>query len=358
MIRVRGLSLRIGAFALRELSLEVANGDYFILLGPTGSGKTLFIECLCGLIRPDAGTIEIDGCDVTALAPRLRGIGYVPQHQGLFPHLSVRDNIAFPLRARRVPATAAEERIGPLVELLGIGHLLDRWPANLSGGERQKVALARALAARPNLLLLDEPVSALDEGSRERLCAELRRIHEELRITTLHVSHSVEEALSIGNRAAVLNDGQIVQVGNLVDLLRRPANDFVARFFRTENIIQAAATPLPNGTSELSFATHRLTASGRHQGNVTFVIRPETLLVHPLAGDPASSQVTRDAARATNHLPATLVRASDRGVYRRLELDAAGIPLIAYTTASSEAFAPGQRCFVAFPPDAIHVLPS
>ena len=283
MIRVRGLNLRIGAFALHELSLEVARGDYFILLGPTGSGKTLFIECLCGLLRPDAGSIEIDGRDVTALAPRLRGIGYVPQHQGLFPHLSVEDNIAFPLRARHLPRAEVKARMGPLVELLGLGHLLGRWPAHLSGGERQKVALARALAPRPEVLLLDEPVSALDEGSRERLCGELRRIHEELQVTTLHVSHSVEEALSTGNRAGVLNNGQVVQTGALTELLRRPASEFVARFFRTENIVAATATPLPDGTSELAFAGHRLLAPRRHEGAVTFVIRSESLSIHPVS---------------------------------------------------------------------------
>ncbi len=346
MIRVRGLCLHIGAFALRDLTLDVANGDYFMLLGPTGSGKTLFIECLCGLLRPNAGTIEIDGRDVTALPPRRRGIGYVPQHQGLFPHLKVRDNIAFPLKVAGRAAGAIENGAAPLIELLGLGHLLDRWPANLSGGERQKVALARALAARPKVLLLDEPVSALDEGSRERLCTELRRIHEELHVTTLHVSHSVEEALSVGDRAAVLKDGEVVQTGDLVDLLRRPASEFIARFFRTENVIEATATPLPDGGSQLSFATHRLAANGRHEGRVTFVIRPERLVVH-LAQD-----------SAPNGIPATLVRVGDRGVYRRLELDAGGIPLVAYTTAGSEAFTPGHQCLVAFPPDAIHVLPS
>ncbi len=348
MIRVRGLDLRIGTFALRGLSLDVAQGDYFVLLGPTGSGKTLFIECLCGLLRPDAGSIEIGGRDVTALAPRLRGIGYVPQHQGLFPHLSVADNIAFPLRARRWPRDMMRERTGPLVDLLGIGHLLGRWPAHLSGGERQKVALARALAPRPEVLLLDEPVSALDESSRERLCRELRRIHEELHVTTLHVSHSVEEALSTGNRAGVMNDGQVVQTGALTELLRRPASEFVARFFRTENIVPATATPLPGGGSELAFATHRLTVPGRHDGPVTFAIRPESLQVEPAVGGASLPRA--------NAIPALLKHVGDRGLYRRLELDA-GLPLVAFSTLSAEAFQVGQSCRVALPAEAIHVLP-
>ncbi|HUT32699.1 MAG TPA: ABC transporter ATP-binding protein [Planctomycetota bacterium] len=344
MIRVRDLNLRIGTFALRDLSLQVAQGDYFVLLGPTGSGKTLFIECLCGLLRPDAGTIEIDGRDVTHLAPRLRGIGYVPQHQGLFPHLSVEDNIAFPLRTRRLPRAEIKERVGPLVDLLGIGPLLRRWPAHLSGGERQKVALARALAPHPKLLLLDEPVSALDESSRERLCSELHRIHEELQITTLHVSHSVEEALSIGNRAGVLNAGEVVQTGSLTELLRRPASEFVARFFRTENIVPAAATPLPGGGSELSFAGHQLRVAGHHEGSVTFVIRAESLAIHP------------KGAAVSNGIEATLTRLSERGLYRRLEFRA-GVPLVAFSTLPAETFRVGESYRVALPPEAIHVLP-
>ncbi|MBM4035732.1 MAG: ABC transporter ATP-binding protein [Planctomycetes bacterium] len=357
MIRVRGLNLRIGAFALRGLALDVARGDYFILLGPTGSGKTLFIECLCGLIRPDGGTIEIDGEDVTSLAPRLRGIGYVPQHQGLFPHLTVQENIAFPLRARRWPAALIKEGTEQFVELLGIGYLLQRWPGNLSGGERQKVALARALVTQPQVLLFDEPVSALDESSRERLCGELRRIHEELHITTVHVSHSVEEALSVGSRAGVMNDGQVVQTGPLTELLRRPADEFVARFFRTENIFQAAASPLPDGGCELAFAGHRLAASGRHGGKVTFIIRPEDIHVHGTHCAPADSPLTHHESRITNSLPAVLRRVSDRGVYRRLEFDAA-VPIVVYSAGAAESFVPGQTYLLAFPPEAVHVLPS
>lgn len=358
VISVRGLNLRIGAFALHDISLEVPSGDYFVLLGPTGSGKTLLVECLCGLLRPDGGTIEIGGRDVTRLAPRHRGCGYVPQHQGLFPHLRVRDNIAFPLRAQGVAVGEIPGRVAPLVELLGIGYLLERWPAHLSGGERQKVALARALASRPKVLVLDEPVSALDEASRERLCGELRRIHGELGITTLHVSHSVEEALSVGTRAALFNGGRVAQAGPLPDLLRRPASEFVARFFRTENILAATAAPLPDGQgSQLTFAGHRLTVPGSHQGAVTFVIRPESIQVALDRPQAASSPGTRHShpAHGTDAIPALLKHVSDRGLHRRLEFDA-GVPLVAYSTLPAEAFSPGGAYALALPPEAIHVL--
>jgi ABC-type Fe3+/spermidine/putrescine transport system ATPase subunit len=346
MIRVQGLGYQVGAFSLRRVTLQVEPGEYCVLLGPTGSGKTLLIECLCGLLRPSAGTIEIGGRDVTHLAPRLRGIGYVPQHSGLFPHLNVRRNITFPLRTRHLTASERRERLEPLAELLRLKPLLDRWPAHLSGGERQKVALARALAARPRLLLLDEPVSALDEPSREHLCAELRRIQRQLQVTTIHVSHSIEEAFSVGDRAAVLHEGRLVQAAPLAELLRRPASEFVARFFRSENLFQATAAPLPDGGTEVAFAGHTLRTGGRHEGAVTFVIRPEALQVHP------------PEAQVANGVPAVLKQVSDRGPYQRLEFDA-GVPIVAYTTARADSAGSwaGQACVVAFPSDAIHILP-
>ena len=344
MIRVERLCYRVGAFALEDVSLEVGAGEYFVLLGPTGSGKTLLVECLCGLLRPLGGRIEIDGLDVTRLAPRLRGIGYVPQHQALFPHLSVRDNIAFPLRARHVPRAEVRRRLGPFVELLRLEHLLARWPMHLSGGERQKVALARALVAQPRLVLLDEPVSALDESTREHLCAELRRIHGELDVTTIHISHSVEEALSVADRAGVIHQGRLVQAGPLRDLISRPVSEFVARFFRAHNIIRATAEPDGDAT-RLTFAGHAIRVPGQLRGAVTFVIRPEALEVHK-------------AATVANAVPAVLRRVSDHGPYRHLEFDA-GIPLVTCSTAPADTLsaAVGEPHTLVFPPDAIHVLP-
>jgi ABC-type sugar transport system ATPase subunit len=346
MIRVRGLEFTVGAFHLGPVSLEVGGGDYFVLLGPTGMGKTLFLECLCGLLRPARGRVEIDGRDVTALPPRERRIGYVPQHQGLFPHLTVLGNLAFPLRVRGVGAAERRRELAPLIELLGLEPLLHRWPGTLSGGERQKVALARALAHRPPVLLLDEPVSALDEPARERLCAELRRIHDELGITTMHVSHNVEEAFSVADRAGVLHEGRLVQTGPIGELLRRPATEFVARFFRCENILQATATPADDGTSELAFAGHTLRVPGRHQGAVTFVIRPEALRMRSTdSADP-------------NGVAAVLQRVTDRGPYARLEFDA-GVTLVVYAGRPAAVFAAavGQQRTLVFPPDAIHFLP-
>jgi ABC-type sugar transport system ATPase subunit len=229
MIDVRGLSLRAGTFRLREVSLHAAPGEYFVLMGQTGSGKSLLIKCICGLIRPVAGMVRIGGRDVTRLEPRLRRVGYMPQDCGLFPHLTVLKNITFSLEARGLARRHAVRAVGPLVEMLGLGRLLARSPRSLSGGEQQKVALARALAGRPKALLLDEPVSALDEPTRRDVCAELRDVQRSLGIATVHVCHSLEEARSVADRVGVLHEGALHQTGPVEELSARPATDAVAR---------------------------------------------------------------------------------------------------------------------------------
>ena len=233
MIRTEEITFRVGAFKLQRLSMEIAKGEYLILLGPPGSGKTVFLECICGLKRLESGKIFIEGRDVTNLEPRLRGIGYVPQDYALFPHLSVEQNIAFGLRVRG----RAEGKVIETADLLGIRQLLPRTIAGLSGGEKQRVALARALVLQPKILLLDEPVSALDEVTRQEVCAQLRSIQRKLGLTTIHVSHNLEEAFSVADRAAILHQGVLKQIGTMDELSLRPNSDFVARFMRCDKHI-------------------------------------------------------------------------------------------------------------------------
>lgn len=230
MIRAEEIVFQVDQFELKRLSIEIADGEYFILLGPPGSGKTVFLECLCGLRRLTSGRIYIDGRDVTHLEPRLRGIGYVPQDYALFPHLSVEQNIAFGLRVRG----RTQEKVGETAEMLGIGQLLSRSIVGLSGGEKQRVALARALVLQPKILLLDEPVCALDEVTRQEICAQLLRIQRKLGLTTVHVSHNLEEAFSVADRAAILHEGTLQQVGPMDELLCEPSSDFVSHFMRSE----------------------------------------------------------------------------------------------------------------------------
>ena len=229
MIEIRDLRFSVGDFSIEVAHLAVRCGEYFVLLGPNGSGKTLLLSCLCGLIRAESGSVIVGGRDVTHLEPRLRQIGYVPQDYGLFPHMNVARNITFALRARGMKHAAALDRLKPLIDLLNLRGLLTHWPLTLSGGERQKVALARALAIQPVVLLLDEPVSALDGPTRDEVLEQLRTVQREVAVTTLHVCHSLDEAAAVADRAGVMIRGRLVQTGRLAELSAAPANADVAR---------------------------------------------------------------------------------------------------------------------------------
>ncbi len=207
MIAVEGLSLRAGAFAVEGVSFAIATGEYAVLMGRTGCGKTTLLEAICGLKPVRGGRIRLLGRDVTDLPPADRGVGYVPQDLALFPTMTVRDHLGFALEVRRWEARAATRRIEELTELLGIGRLLDRRPPGLSGGEAQRVALGRALAFRPAVLLLDEPLSALDEDTRAGMYGMLRSVQRQTGVTTLHVTHSRAEARALADRLFLFDKG-------------------------------------------------------------------------------------------------------------------------------------------------------
>ena len=232
MIRISGLTFRAGDFSVRDVTLDVATGEYFVILGPNGSGKTLLIHCLCGLQRADSGRIVIGDRDVTDAEPRRRRVGYVPQDYGLFPHMNVARNLTFALRAAGRPHADALRELAPLIDMLHLAHLLDHSPQTLSGGERQKVALARAMALRPQLLLLDEPVSALDGPTRAEVLQQLRQVQRQFAVTTIHVCHSIDEAEAVADRAGVMIDGRLVQTGRLEELIENPAGPEVARLLQ------------------------------------------------------------------------------------------------------------------------------
>ena len=219
MIEVLALTIEFPTFALRGVSFDVPTNSYCMLMGKTGSGKTTILESICGLRRPDAGTIFLGGRDITFAKPGERNVGYVPQDGALFPTMRIRDQIEFAMRLRNWPAQEITSRVDELAELLEIGSLLTRKPLGLSGGERQRVALARALAFRPRVLCLDEPLSALDEATRRRMYQLLQRVHLHERTTALHVTHNSDESQILGTHVLRLQDGDVVQVeGNQGDL--------------------------------------------------------------------------------------------------------------------------------------------
>jgi molybdate/tungstate transport system ATP-binding protein len=349
VIRTDQLCFRIGDFSLQDISLDISPGQYFVLLGPPGSGKSIFLECLCGLKPLLSGRVHIASREVTALEPRKRGIGYVPQDYALFPHLSVEQNIAFGLRTQVMPKNEIPKRVAQAMEMLGIAYLSRRATAGLSGGERQRVALARALVLQPHVLLLDEPVSALDESTRQAVCEHLLRVQRQLGLTTIHVSHNQEEAFSIADRAGLLQAGRLKQVGPLDQLLRQPLDEFVARFMRCENIFKGTTTSTEPQETLVHCGSVPLRLPGRHQGTVTFMIRPEDLRVF------VADQSVRSE---NNELRVALSRARDFGHYVRLTLDGdlelvAHVPHGVFVEISQKT---GAGLAVRLPPENIHVF--
>ncbi|MFP4418618.1 MAG: ABC transporter ATP-binding protein [Chitinispirillaceae bacterium] len=210
---MKEISFKIGTFALEKVDLGVARGKYSVLTGPNGAGKSILLKLICGLYKPTDGTIAINESQVTALPPWRRNVGYVPQDGTLFPNRSVKGNILFGLEVRKIEKDIRKKKADDIMSLLNITHLQDRKIAGLSGGERQKVSLARALVFDPSVLLLDEPVSAIDESSRDNLCREIKRIQRELNVTTLHVSHNSRETELVADTILYLRNGKIESEG-------------------------------------------------------------------------------------------------------------------------------------------------
>jgi sulfate/thiosulfate transport system ATP-binding protein len=230
-ILVRNVSKRFGDFvALDDVSLEVESGSLTALLGPSGSGKSTLLRIIAGLETADAGEIELSGTDATVLTPQKRNVGFVFQHYAAFKHMTVRDNVAFGLRIRKRPKAEVRERVDQLLGLVQLREFGHRYPAQLSGGQRQRMALARALAPEPRVLLLDEPFGALDARVRAELRDWLRRLHDEVHVTTVFVTHDQEEAMEVADQIAVLDHGRLEQVGTPRELYDQPATEFVMRF--------------------------------------------------------------------------------------------------------------------------------
>ncbi len=251
-IRVHDVSKRFGAvIAADRISLDVAGGEFLTLLGPSGSGKTTLLNMVLGVIEPDSGEIYVDDEPITPVPINKRNIGMVFQNYALFPHMTVHDNIAFPLRMRRISGSEIERRVTDMLELVRLGGLGERYARQLSGGQQQRVATARALVASPPLVLMDEPLGALDRKLREEMQIELRALQRRLSFTTLYVTHDQGEAISMSDRIAVMNEGRLQQVGTPHELFETPANVFVAGFLGNANLFRATITTIKGGRCRL-----------------------------------------------------------------------------------------------------------
>jgi len=293
-IAIRRVTKRFGEYvAVDNVSLAIASGSLTALLGPSGSGKSTLLRIVAGLEHPDEGDVSIHGEDATGLPPQERGVGFVFQHYAAFKHMSVRDNVAFALKIRKRPRDEIRDRVGELLRLVQLEGLANRYPSQLSGGQRQRMALARALAAEPRVLLLDEPFGALDARVRKELRAWLRRLHDEVPVTTVLVTHDQEEAMDVADRVAVMNEGRVEQTGKPRDLYEHPANEFVMSFVGPAHRLGEAwirphdleMRQEPNGTS-----TEAMVERVVHLG---FEIRAELVLED---GRRVSAQVTRNEA--------------------------------------------------------------
>ncbi len=275
MITLENLHVRCGDFHLEEISLQIEENEFFILMGPSGSGKTILLETLAGLITPQQGRIVVADRDITALPPEQRDISLVYQDYALFPHLSVVENIRYGLNFRQRDRRAGEQRIGRLLELLNLTSLRDRSPETLSGGEQQRVAMARALVIEPQILLLDEPLSALDPRLREEFRLLLKQLQQQTAVTILMVTHDFSEALALGGRGAVMNRGRIEQTGSLEDLFQRPRSTRVADFVGMKNLFAVTFRGETADVDGLSIQLGR-----RHQEQHGYVaIRPEDIVL-------------------------------------------------------------------------------
>jgi spermidine/putrescine ABC transporter ATP-binding subunit len=286
-IQLRGVTKRYGSnVALRNLDLEIRDGEFFCLLGPSGCGKTTTLNLIGGFVGPSEGTIWLRGRRIDSLPPHKRPVNTVFQSYALFPHMSVLDNVAFGLKMDRVKRSEASRRAAEALALVGLEGFGDRTPVQLSGGQQQRVAVARALVKRPAVLLLDEPLGALDLKLRQRLQVELSQIHREVGTTFVYVTHDQEEAMSMADRIAVMNLGVIEQLGTPYEIYRRPSSRFVADFIGDANFLDVT---IDGHVAMLADGNRVDLAGATVKGPATLMVRPESLRVGDLDGAPAGS---------------------------------------------------------------------
>lgn len=338
--------------AVSDVSLDVERGEFFGLLGPSGCGKTTTLRMIAGLEKPDSGSIEFDGTDITNRPAERRGFGMVFQNYALFPHLNVAENVAFGLRARHKPAAEIKDRVKSALELVQLPGYEKRRVDELSGGQQQRVAIARAIAIEPALLLFDEPLSNLDVTLREATRGELRDLVARLGLTAVYVTHDQEEAFALCDRISVMMGGRILQTGPPRDLYERPAQLPVARFLGRNNLIKVMRlSPAKGGTGEFKTleGEHTLRVPALHD-ELAPLNKPCTLAIRP------EHVIVRNTADGLdNALPAQVREINFAGATSSIKLDANGLPLEALTL-ETNGLAIGDDCVVVLPSEKISLL--
>ncbi len=354
-LRLQGIVKRFGSFtALQGIDLDIERGEFVCFLGPSGCGKTTLLRVVAGLEAQSGGRIEQDGRDISLLAPAQRDYGIVFQSYALFPNLNVADNVAYGLVNRRTPKAQARERIAELLRLVGLPGTEAKYPSQLSGGQQQRIALARALATSPGLLLLDEPLSALDAIVRVHLRQEIRSLQRKLGVTTIMVTHDQEEALSVADRIVVMNHGVIEQVGTPEQVYREPATPFVADFVGRVNVLAAQA--LPDGRLRIgaTVCEHAAAHGPAARGAVQVYLRPEDVAV--------AASAAHFGEGASNVVPATLDKLEFLGAYCLARLTAPAVGEQGLTAVLTPHFvtehglAPGRTLALRLRPERLRVF--
>jgi molybdopterin-binding protein len=351
MIEFDQVSIALGNFLLDNVSLTIRNGDYYCIMGPSGAGKTIILEAIAGLLVPDCGRILQDGRDTIDIPPEKRRIGLVYQDYSLFPHLTVEKNIAFGMRMRRLPVPEIDKQVKQLMKQFEITHLAQRAPLTLSGGEQQRVAIARALAIDPELLLLDEPLSALDPVTRDRFIGELRSLHRDRGLTIVHVTHDRRDAESLGTRMAMIIDGRLVQEDRVDAIFSSPGTERVARFVGYENILNGTVVSCEDRLCTVDIGKNRVdvVAMAKKGDRVALCIPADDITVLRCDGRQTSARNTYDGR---------IIRKTVSGSLATITVDI-GVEVTAVVTSKSAvelAFDIGTAVYISFKATAVHVI--
>jgi len=338
-------------FQLQDINLEVNESEFFIVLGPSGAGKTLLLELIAGIHYPENGKILFKGKDITHLPPEKRKIGFVFQDYALFPHKRVWQNIEFGLYSRKIPRSEKLKLVSEMMDLIGIADLAKRYPHTLSGGEQQRVALARALIVNPEIFLLDEPLSALDYNMRLKLREEVLKIHKELQITTIYVTHDRMEAFTLADRIAIMNKGQIIQIGTPNEIFRSPKNEFVAQFTGYDNYFEGIARyDSETKLDTIDCGQFEIQVANSREGKVKVFIRPEDVAI----------SLTSPKTSVRNVLPGKIIGIQDQGLIIKLKIELAQNQeidaLITHQSFLDLNINLNSKVFIAIKATAVHIL--